>query len=404
MTDRPPAQAFRITSPVAGALVATYVMTVVMAATTLPTPLYAIYASRLHLKPFLITVIFAAYAVAVLAALLLFGRLSDLVGRKPVLFTAMAFSAASAVVFVSSVSLPALFAGRLLSGISAGLVTGAATAYISELHHDKARGSLLATLANMGGLGLGPLISGVLAEHFARPTELPFIAAALLLVPALVLLAVPDTVKGQPGGLRAGIKPQRLGVPREIRVSFAAAAIAGFVAFALLGFITALVGNFLGTGLGNHSHQTAGVVAFLVFTAGTVGQLLATGVSNRTASLIGLGIMPVGLTLMTVALPATSLPLFLVGSMLGGVGAGFAFRAAILNTNAIAPAQRRAEVLSTFFVIAYVGIALPVLLAGILITTTTLLTATVTLACMVTALAAVAAAILVRLPSEGSTP
>jgi hypothetical protein len=90
--------------------------------------------------------------------------------------------------------------------------------------------------------------------------------------------------------------------------------------------------------------------------------------------------------------------------MLGGVGAGFAFRAAILNTNAIAPAQRRAEVLSTFFVIAYVGIALPVLLAGILITTTTLLTATVTLACIVTALAAVAAAILVRLPSEGSTP
>ncbi len=381
-----------------------YVMAVVMAATTLPTPLYAIYAGRLHLKPFLITVIFAAYALAVLAALLLFGRLSDLVGRKPVLFAAMAFSAASAVVFASNVSLPALFAGRLLSGISAGLVTGAATAYITELHPHKGRGSLLATLANMGGLGLGPLISGVLAEHFARPTELPFIAAALLLVPALVLLAVPDTVKGQRGGLRAGIKPQRLGVPREIRVPFAAAAIAGFVGFALLGFITALVGSFLAAGLGDHSHQTAGLVAFLAFAAGTLGQLLAIGRSNRSASLIGLGIMPVGVTLMTVALPAKSLPLFIVGSMLGGVGTGFAFRAAIQTVNAIAPPRRRGEVLSTFFVVAYVGTTLPVVGAGILITTTTLLTATVTLAAMVTVLTAVAAAILVRLPSAASKP
>jgi MFS family permease len=381
-----------------GTAIAAYTFAAVMLGTTIPTPLYAIYASRLHLKPFLITVIFAVYALGVIAALMLFGRLSDQIGRKPVLLAAVMFSAASAAVFISSGDLPALFTGRVLSGISAGLVTGAATAYISELHHDRSRGSLLATATNMGGLGTGPLVSGLLAQHAAQPTRLPFIVAAALLLPALLLLTVPDTVERVDGSVAVSIRPQRLGVPRGIRVPFASAAIAGFVGFAMLGFITALVGNFLSQGLGNHSHQTAGVVAFLVFAAGTCAQLSASRLSSRTGSLLGLAVLPAGLALVTLALPAKSLPLFLVGAMVGGVGSGFAVRSAVLLVNHIAPPARRGEVLSTFFVIGYIGITVPVVGAGILITTTTLLTATVTLAVFVAALAAVAAVILVRLP------
>jgi MFS family permease len=388
--------------PRRGTAIASYTFAAVMLGTTIPTPLYAIYASRLHLKPFLITVIFATYALGVIAALMLFGRLSDQVGRRPVLFAAVAFSVASAAVFVSSGTLPALFTGRVLSGISAGLVTGAATAYISELHHDRSRGSLLATASNMGGLGLGPLVSGLLAQHAPQPTRLPFIVGAGLLLPAILLLTVPDTVERASGGLamvRSAIKPQRLGVPRGIRVPFASAAIAGFVGFAMLGFITALVGNFLSQGLGDRSHQTAGVVAFLVFAAGTAAQLSASELNSRTGSLIGLAVLPIGLTLVTLALPAKSLTLFLIGAMVGGVGSGFAIRSAVLLVNQIAPPARRGEVLSTFFVIGYVGITVPVVGAGILITTTTLLIATVTLAVFVAVLASVAAAILVRLPT-----
>ncbi|HEY8729719.1 MAG TPA: MFS transporter [Acidothermaceae bacterium] len=383
---------------------ATYVFAVIMANTTLPTPLYAIYAGRLHLKPLMITVIFAVYAVGVLVSLLLFGRLSDHIGRRPVIGVAMALTAASALVFIASGSLPALLTGRVLSGLAAGLVTGAATAYVSELHHDRKRGSLIATIANMGGLGCGPLISGVLAAHAPRPTQLPYIVGAALLLPALFLLKVPDTVEGRPGGLRTGVKPQRLGVPREIRGPFAAAAISGFIGFVLLGFTTALVGNFLGQGLGDHSHQTAGIVAFLVFAAGSVGQLMAGRVSARTASLVGLAVLPVGLVLITVALPAKSLALFLVGAMIGGGAVGFALRAAILNLNTIAPPDRRGEVLSTFFVVAYIGITLPVVGTGLLLTTTTLLTAIVTLAAVLTTLAAIAAVILVRLPTIRPEP
>jgi len=260
----------------------------------------------------------------------------------------------------------------------------------------------------MGGLGLGPLVSGLLAQHAPQPTRLPFIVGAGLLLPALLLLTVPDTIERASGPVSGrvavAIKPQRLGVPRGIRVPFASAAIAGFVGFAMLGFITALVGNFLSQGLGDRSHQTAGVVAFLVFAAGTAAQLSASEVSSRTGSLIGLAVLPIGLTLVTLALPAKSLTLFLIGAMVGGVGSGFAIRSAVLLVNHIAPPARRGEVLSTFFVIGYIGITVPVGGAGIQITTTTLLTATVTLAVFVAVLAAVAAAILVRLPTSPTAP
>jgi MFS family permease len=378
-------------------VIASYLFAVVMLSTTLPTPLYAIYASRLSLKPFMITIVFAVYAVGVLAALLLFGRVADQIGRKPVLVISLALSAISGVIFVTASNLPGLFAGRFVSGISAGLVTGAATAYVSELYGNRTRGGLLATLANMAGLGLGPLVSGILAEHAGDPTRVPYLVGIALLMPGLLLFFVPDTTARKPGGVRAGLKPQRLGVPGEMRVPFAAAAIAGFVAFSLLGFMTSLTGSFLSQGLADHSHQTVGVVTFLAFAAGTIGQLLAGSLSTKRASLVGLAVVPIGLALITSALPAKSLPLFLVGAVIGGAGTGFAFRSAVVSVAARAPQERRGEVLSTFFVIAYIGIALPVIGAGVLITTTTLLTATIALAVLLAVLAAVASVILLRL-------
>ena len=387
---------------VGGAIIVSYLFAVVMASTTVPTPLYAIYAERMSLKPYMITIVFALYAVGVLGALLLFGRLADLIGRKPVVLVAVAVSAAGGIVFMTTNDLPALFVGRFLAGLSAGLVTGTATAYVSELYGNRARGGLLATIANMGGLGLGPLISGPLAQHAPGPTVLPYGVGIALLLPALFVLAVPDTVRWQPGGLRAGLTPQRLGVPASMRAPFAASAIAAFVGFALLGFVTALIGSFLAEGLSDDSHQTAGIATFLIFAAGTAGQLVAGRWSTRTALLVGLATIPVGLALITSALPTNSLALFVAGGVLGGAGVGVAFRAAVVSVAELSPDDRRGEVLSTFFVIAYIGITVPVIAAGVLITTTTLLIATVALAIFVAVLAGVAAVILTRLPTAAT--
>jgi hypothetical protein len=135
-----------------------FVFAATMLGTTLPTPLYVIYQGQWHFSSGIVTVIFAAYAGGVLAALLLAGRSSDQVGRRPVLATALGLSALSTAVFIVAPDLELLFLARILSGMSAGLMTGTGTAMLSELIGSTAgrKASLVATAVNMGGLGPWP--------------------------------------------------------------------------------------------------------------------------------------------------------------------------------------------------------------------------------------------------------
>jgi MFS family permease len=124
-----------------------------MLGTTLPTPMYALYAERMHFAVLTTTVIYATYAGGVLFALLAFGRWSDAVGRRPILAAGLVAALASAVVFLTADSVPQLLVGRVLSGLSAGLFTGTATAAVIEAAPPKWRGraAAVATVANIGG-------------------------------------------------------------------------------------------------------------------------------------------------------------------------------------------------------------------------------------------------------------
>ena len=176
--DHPPAAARRrLAVPRrAGFWLLAFVFAAAMLGTTLPTPLYVIYQAQWHFSAAIVTVIFAVYAAGVLAALLLAGRSSDQAGRKPVLAAALGASALSTVVFILAPNVGVLLAGRILSGLSAGLVTGTATAALTELIPAPAsrRASLVATTANMGALGLGTLIAGLLAQYTPHPTASVF--------------------------------------------------------------------------------------------------------------------------------------------------------------------------------------------------------------------------------------
>lgn len=143
------------------------VFAVCMAGTTLPTPLYSLYQDELGFSELMVTVVYAVYAFGVIGVLLLAGNASDAIGRRPVLLVGLGCAAASAVCFLCATALGWLFAGRLLSGLSAGLFTGAATAYVMELapRQGSSRASFVATAANMGGLGCGPLLAGILAQY-----------------------------------------------------------------------------------------------------------------------------------------------------------------------------------------------------------------------------------------------
>jgi MFS family permease len=151
------------------------VFTYGMLGTTLPTPLYVLYQEQYQFTSVLITVIFAVYPLGVLAALLVFGRVSDHFGRRPVLVAALLLACASTVLFVFAQNV-AMLAGRFLSGLGAGLLTGTATAGLSEPEPtgSQQRAARVATAANMGGLGLGPLVAGLFAQLAPAPTRLVF--------------------------------------------------------------------------------------------------------------------------------------------------------------------------------------------------------------------------------------
>ncbi len=378
----------------AGFFAATYAFWATMVGTTLPTPLYVIYKQRFGFSELIITVIFATYAAGVIAALLLFGRMSDMVWRRPVLLVGLTMSALSAVVFLLAQGLAPLLVGRFLSGLSAGIFTGTATATLVDLAGQESRGraTLVAAVANIGGLGCGPLFAGILAELAPQPLRLSYWVDLGLLIPAFAgVYLMTDPVQGE-GGLK--VRLQRLSVPPETRAAFVPAALAGFAGFAVMGLSTAVSPAFLGQVLTITSDIVVGAVVFGVFAASVLGQLLLELVSRRTAMVAGCGGLIAGMALLASGLAGSSLALLVAGATLAGAGQGLSFRAALAAVNEASPASHRAEVASSFFVVAYLALSIPVIGEGILAEGAGLRTAGMVFAGVVAALAAVVVAML----------
>jgi MFS family permease len=377
---------------------AAFALAIAMLGTTLPTPLYALYRERFGFSELMITVIFATYAVGVIASLLLFGRLSDQIGRRRVLLPGLALAALSAVVFLIADGLALLIVGRVLSGLSAGIFTGTATATLVDLAapERRARATLVATIANMGGLGCGPLLAGALAQWAGSPLRVTFWVDLALLVPAAIgIWAMPEPVTPTS---RRRLRPQGLTVPTEMRATFVEAALAGFAGYAVLGLFTAVAPAFLGQELGVTSPAVVGLVVFALFAASMVGQMmLGRLVPEAVAMPAGCLALIAGMGSLALSLAFSSLALLVVCAVVAGFGHGLAFRAGLTAVNARAPVQQRGAVASSFFVVMYAGISLPVIGVGILAQATGLRTAGLTFAA---AVAAVSIVVLVLLGRE----
>ncbi|MDN5918127.1 MAG: MFS transporter [Pseudonocardia sp.] len=376
--------------------------TVVMIGTTMPTPMYAVYQSELGFSPIVQTVIFAVYAVGVLAALLLFGRWSDLLGRRPLLLAGVGFSLASSIVFVLAGPVPVLLVGRLLSGISAGIFAGAATAAVIEAAPPSwsSRSSAVATAANTGGLGLGPLLAGLAVQFLPAPLHLSFAvhAVAVALCWVLVLLA-PETVTPT---RRPRLRPQKIAVPAEVRPVFVSAATAGFAGFAVLGLFTAISPRIVSEVLGNSNHAVAGLLSFLLLGASAAAQLgLRRFDTDRTLTL-GCVLLIAGILLVGLSVATASFPELVIGALIAGVGQGMSFSKGLATVNARVDPAQRAGVTSSYFVVLYVAISLPVVGVGAASMAWGLVTAAITFAVAVAVLAAVALTALLILQRRGA--
>jgi MFS family permease len=341
-------------------------------------------------------VIFAVYATGVLAALLVLGRASDEFGRKRMLLVGLAFAALSAVSFLLAHGVALLIVGRVLSGLAAGIFTGTATAALVDLAgagHGR-RATMVATGSNMGGLGLGALLAGILAQFAPLPLRLTYwVDLGLILLAIVAVSVVPETV-AVPAHPRLRLRPPS--VPPSVRPAFLRVAIAGFAGFSVLGLFTAVTPSFLLDLLHEPSHALSGGLVFVLFAASALGQIALARPLGHRAMAAGCGALIVGMGLLAVGLAATSLPFVVAAAIVAGLGQGLCMRAGLEAVTTQAPAQHRAGMASAFFIVMYIAIALPVIGEGLAATRLGLRTAGIGFTLAVAAIAAVALATLIR--------
>lgn len=355
-----------------GFWVVAFAFLAVMALGTVPSPLYGLYRVRDHFSLFMVTVAFAVYAVGVIGALLLAGHLSDLYGRRRLLLPAVCISVVSAIVFLASKSLSGLLIARLITGISIGIVASTATAYLAELHAVGRPGAtartaqLTASAVNVGGLAVGALVAGLLAQWVAHPLTVPYLVFLVALVVGAVGVSIlPET--RQAASPLPRYRPQRLVIPPAERDRYFAAALSTFVAFAANGLFAGLAGVFLAATLHHSSLALAGAVVGGMFGAAVAAQFLTVGWSVARDLQVGMAalVIGIGLAVLAVWLHSPSLALFIAGGVAIGGGTGAIFKGAVGTVMSISPPERIAESLTGVFLAAYVGISLPVVGAGI---------------------------------------
>ena len=305
------------------------------------------------------------------------------------------FAVASAVVFLAADTVGLLLIGRALSGLSAGVYTGTATAAVIEAAPPARRGraAAVATIVNMGGLGAGSLVAGLLVQYAPDPLYLSFIVHIVLVVLAIAAVLIAPETSERTG--RIGF--QRLSVPAEVRSVFVTAATAAFAGFAVTGLFTAVAPSFISDVIGIGNHAVAGAIACSIFAASAAAQVLAGRIEAQRAVALGCAVLVVGMVIIAASLHFSSLALLIVGAVVAGVGQGVSFSRGLAAVAERTPPDRRAEVSSTYFVIAYVAISLPVVGEGLAAEVWGLRTAGIAFALAVSALAAIClAAVLVE--------
>ncbi|AHH95884.1 MFS transporter [Kutzneria viridogrisea] len=367
-------------APVAGQPRSPFAFWVVTAATALalaasgtPSPLYVDYQARWHFSAAMLTVIYALYAGGVVITLLFAGGLSDRIGRRPVLLGSVLALLGSLVVFLFADSTAWLCVARLVQGLATGVFTGAAGAALTELHprRDARIAALVNSTSTSMGIACGAVLAGALAQWAPFPLQTPYL---VLMAIGLVLLAViaakvPETVPVR-APIRVGtlLRPQRIHIPASMRGQFVLGCLGVLAAWSVGGLYLGLGGNLAKELLHINNHLVAGLVILTVQGVGGLSQLACTKLPARTASVLGCVALITGMALVACSVLFTSAVLFLLGDAVTGVGFGLAFMGGTRLVTQAAPADKRGQVLATYFVIAYLAISLPVIGAGVVST------------------------------------
>jgi len=332
------------------------------AASTAPSPLYALYREAWGFSALTLTLVFASYAFALLAALLVFGALSDHRGRRAVLLVALLVEIGALLLFRHADSVAWLIAGRVLQGAATGVATSALGAGMLDLDH--ARGALLNSLAPPLGMAVGALGAGALAEFAPAPTRLVYdLLLAVFALQALLAWHLPETSPRRPGAL-ASLKP-RLALPPRARATLWAVLPVNSALWALGGFYSSLGPSLARIISGSRSPTLGGAVVATLVLSGALAIVFVRRRAARDALGGGAVALMLGIALSLVGVRMPSMGVFFAGSAVAGLGFGAAFNGALRSLVPLAEAHERAGLMATFYVLSYLAFSLPALAAGL---------------------------------------
>jgi MFS family permease len=342
---------------------------ILLAASSAPSPLYAVYRAEFGFSALTLTLIFAVYVFALMASLLTVGGLSDYVGRRVVLVGALLVEAGAMALFLVADGVGSLLIARTVQGFATGAAIGALGAYLLDLQpSDGSRlGSLLNSVAPTLGLGVGATVTGVLLQYAPDPTRLIFAILTVLFVAlALTMIVLPETVT-RVGGAVAALRPE-VAVPPRARRAFAGALPTMVSTWALGGLNLSVGGLLLVAVLGQTNQALVGLEIGLFPFSAAFAALLARDLLPRSMARAGGVALAVGVALFLLALGTASIYVFVLASVVAGAGFGCGFLGALRSVSQLAEPQERAALLSAVFVVSYVAFSAPALVAGVLAT------------------------------------
>jgi len=332
-----------------------------LAGSSAATPLYPLYMAQWGLTPLMITVIFGIYALAVLLALLVAGRLSDHLGRRPVLLTAALAQAATMVLFATATSLAGLLFARVVQGLTTGAAIGAVGAAMIDL--DKARGTVANAVAPPFGTATGALIAGILVQYLPFPTQLVYaVFGAVFILQAVGLAFMRESISARSGVL-ASLKP-RLSLPPATREPLLVALPVLVAVWALGGFYGSLAPMLVRSMLGSNSALLGGLSLFVLAACGGLSVLAFQHREPKDMMMFGVASLFVGVAIAVLSLPYSAVAVFFLGTAIAGVGFGTGFQGAVRTVVPFAAPHERAGVLSIVFIISYIAMGVPAVIAG----------------------------------------
>ncbi|MEW2160607.1 MFS transporter [Streptomyces sp. NPDC007189] len=359
----------RAPGPAASLALLASILVSLLAASSAPTPLYAIYQQRWGFSPVTITVVFGVYAVAVLISLLVLGRISDHVGRRPVLLAALIGQSAAMIVFITAGGVDALLAARILQGVSTGAAVGALGAGMLDIHPH--RGGFLNSFAPAMGTAGGALASGLIVQYLPAPTHLVYLVLlGVFLLQALAVLPLRETVSRKPGAV-ASMAPE-VRVPRSARTSVAIAAPMLFAVWALTGLYGALGPALTRSLVHSTSVVWGGLPLFVLAAFAGMAVVVLRRTPTHRVMLLGAATLIAGVTVSLLSLAsgtggALSATGFFVGGAISGFGFGSGFQGGIRMVIPRVRPHERAGVLSVLYVVSYLGLGVPAVIAGLLV-------------------------------------